>query len=386
MLRLAERSRGHLVSAMQRILCRAGLLLTAAFAALSMPASAHAARAPVSSHAMLYTCCTPLAMKDRIFAESAALGARYVRVDIELSAIFSRPGAPADWRQLDRVIELSRHYRLPVLGIMLGVPTWLSGCPERPRDAPLCAPRDMRVYGQLAGAVAAHARGAIRHWEIGNEPDQSWAFKSGPESYARMLSSAHDAIKRIAPQAQVVMGGVGSPRTAGWAGRVFRTLGADAARKFDIASVHVRGPLRTLPFRLGRWRRVLAAYGFHGPTWVTEHGYPSESGHQDDRSFRGGPAAQAAFLRRSILLLASAGAAEVFVTLRDNLGGRWASEGLVHIGGPPTFPVRRKPAFETVRQLSAARRQPAERFITVGSVITETAIESKELAAPGPAW
>jgi hypothetical protein len=371
---------------MQRTLCRAGLILTAAFAALSMPAGAEAARAPVSSHAMLYTCCTPLAMKDRIFAESSAVGARYVRVDVELSAIFSRPGAPADWRQLDQVIDLSRHYRLPVLGIVLGMPTWLSGCPERPRDAPLCAPRDMRVYGQLAGAVAAHARGAIRHWEIGNEPDQSWAFKSGPESYGRVLSSAHDAIKRVAPDAQVIMGGVGSPRTAGWAVRVFRTPGADAARKFDIASVHVRGPLRTLPSRLGRWRRVLAAHGFRGPIWVTEHGYPAESAHQDDPTFRGGEAAQAAFLRRSIPLLAGAGAAEVFVTLRDNLGGRWASEGVVHIGGPPTFPVQRKPAFEAVRQLTAARRQPAEPFMTVGSAITETAIESRRLAAAGSAW
>jgi hypothetical protein len=370
---------------MRRILCRVALLLTAACAALLSPDAAQGSGAPVSSHAMLYTCCTPPAMKERIFAESRALGADYVRVDVELSAIFSRPGGPADWRQLDSVIELSRRYRLPVLGIMLSIPPWLSACSANIPDAPLCAPRDMHVYGELTGAVAAHARGTITHWEIGNEPDESWAFKSGPESYARMLGSAHDAIKRAAREAQVVIGGIGSPRSVGWAGRVFRTPGVDAARKVDIASVHLRGPLRGLGRQLERWRRALAKYGFRGPTWVTEHGYPADSRHQDDPHFRGGAAAQAAFLRRSVPLLANAGAGQVFVTLRDNLGGRWASEGLIHIGGPPTYRVHRKPAFQTIRHLAAPHGPPAPPLITVGSWITR-AIGVSGLAAPMRLW
>jgi hypothetical protein len=354
---------------MQRTMCRAAFILAAAVAVLVVPGAAHAARAPVSSHAMLYTCCTPPTMKGRIFAESRALGAGYVRVDVELSAIFGRAGGAADWRELDRVIQLSRQYSLPVDGIILSIPPWLSSCPNSQRKAPLCAPRDIATYGELAGRVAAHARGTIRHWEIGNEPDESWAFKGGPESYARMLASAHDAIKRAAPEDQVLMGGVGHPRSAAWAGRVFGTPGAVAARKFDIGSVHVRGPLRDLASQLRRWRRTLSAHGFHGPIWVTEHGYPSERRHQDDPHFRGGPSAQAAFLRRSIPLLAGAGADQVFVTLRDNLGGRWASEGVLDIGGPPAYAVHRKAAFDAIRRLTSTRRAPEEPLMSVGSMV-----------------
>jgi polysaccharide biosynthesis protein PslG len=361
---------------MQHTACRAAVLVITAFAAVfTAPtvSTATAARAPVSSHAQLYTCCTPLPMKQRIFAESRELGANFVRVDIELSAIFSRRGRAAGWRQLDQVIELSRHYRLPVVGIVLSTPGWLSSCPAS-RNAPLCAPRDMRAYGELVGAVAAHARGKITHWEIGNEPDESWAFKSGPESYARMLTSAHDAIKHAAPDARVAIGGLGSLRSVGWLGRVFRTPEANAARTFDIASVHVRAKLRDLAHELRRWRRVFARYGFRGPIWVTEHGYSSDSRHQDDPRFKGGPGAQASYLRRSIPALASAGAGQVFVTLRDNLGGRWASEGLETIGGPPPYPARRKPAFATIQRLTGAGRPPAAPLTSVGPWITGLAI------------
>lgn len=355
---------------MQHTLCRAALILAAAVTVLVAPGAVHAARSPVSSHAMLYTCCTSPTMKERIFAESRALGADYVRVDVELSAIFGRgAGGPPDWRELDRVIRLSRRYSLPVDAIILSIPPWLSSCPNRPRSAPLCAPRNILSYALLAGRVAAHARGTIRHWEIGNEPDESWAFKGGPESYARMLSSAHDAIKRAAPEAQVLMGGVGHPRSTAWAKRVFSTSGTDAARRFDIGSVHIRGPLRDLASQFRRWRRTLSAHGFHGPIWVTEHGYPSESRHQDDPGLRGGQSAQAAYLRRSIPLLAGAGAGQVFVTLRDNLQGRWASEGVLDIGGPPADAVRRKAAFDAVRRLTAARRPPEKPLATVGSTV-----------------
>jgi hypothetical protein len=44
--------------------------------------------APVSSHAMVHTCCTSAAMKERIFAESKAMGARFIRVGVELHGIF----------------------------------------------------------------------------------------------------------------------------------------------------------------------------------------------------------------------------------------------------------------------------------------------------------
>ncbi|MGH2781648.1 MAG: hypothetical protein ACRDLA_09615, partial [Thermoleophilaceae bacterium] len=145
---------------------------------------------PLSSHAMVHTCCTPPALKERIFAEAAASGAEFVRVDVELSAIFEADGTRErpDWRRLDEVIRLARRHDVELLGVLLSLPTWLSDCPERGADAPRCAARDPAEFGRLAAEVAAHARGSIDHWEILNEPDAEWAFKGEPEDYARMLS------------------------------------------------------------------------------------------------------------------------------------------------------------------------------------------------------
>ena len=96
------------------------------------------------------------------------------------------------------------------------------------------------------------------------------------------------------------------------------------------------------------WRQLLRKYGFAGPIWVTEHGYPADPAFQWDPAYRGtdaatGAAAQASLLRRSIRLLGQVGAEQVFVTLRDNLWGEFLSEGIVHIDeSQPTYPATRQ--------------------------------------------
>jgi len=328
--------------------------------ASTVPASAQAA--PISSAAQLYTCCTTDGLQVRMFEEAEASGAEYVRVDVELHAIFEAAADQPDWSRLDRMIELAKRHDVKLLAIVRGTPNWLSECPDRGERANLCAPRDPQAWGRLAGEVAAHARTSIDHWEILNEPDARWAFLGDAEDYARMLSAAYDAIKARAPDARVVFGGVERPREHAWITRVFATPGADAAQKFDIAAIHLRLRLRNelveIAEWLTAWRQLLQKHGFAGPIWVTEHGYPADPAFQWDPAYRGtdvatGAAAQAALLRRSIRLLGQVGAGQIFVTLRDNLWGEFLSEGIGHIDeSQPTYPATRKPAFAAVRDLA----------------------------------
>jgi hypothetical protein len=291
---------------------------------------------------MVHTCCTPPAMKELIFAEAKAMGARFIRVDVELSGIFG-PGAP-DWARLDAVLELSRRYELPVLGML--------------RSPPSSVPvHDAEGIADLAGQVAARAREAIVHWELFNEPNADWGFSGTPEDYARVLRATHDAIKRRAPEAKVVLGAVMVPGGPSWLARVVATPGADAVHAFDIAAVNLRDAARRLPGQLVAWRTMLAGLGFTGPIWVTEHGYPADSTFQNDPAFQGGETAQARFVAEGILGLGEAGVGEVFVTLRDNVFlpdpffDRFLTEGVVAIGDAPPHPVRRKPAFAAVRRV-----------------------------------
>src|SRR5215211_5361868 len=328
-------------------------LLAGGAAAVPPPAPA----APVSSHAELYTCCLPQAFKERIFQESAALGATYIRASVEMSTIFTTPDGPPDWRGLDEVIALSRRYHVRVLGILLETPTWLSTCPTAAQPGH-CPPRDLGAYGALAGRIAAHARGVIGHWQILNEPWHSERFTGTPEDYGRLLSVSNDSIKRAAPEDLVVIGNTYvSVFDRAWSRRVFATAGA--RRKYDIGAVDLRRGLSYVAGGLRAWRRFLAGEGFRGPVWVTEHGYPADQVFQDDPSLADGDAAQARYLRRSLRDLDAAGAAEVFVTLRHRSSDMWVSEGIIDFGDPPTYPAIRKPAFYTVRSWAAewTRRQ-----------------------------
>ena len=325
-------------------------------------AATPAAAAPISSAAQLFTCCSPEGLQERLFEEAEASGAEYVRVDVELHGIFGAAADQPDWSHLDRMIELAKRHDVKLLAIIRGTPSWLSDCPGRGAKSSICAPRDPGMWGRLAGEVAAHARGSIDHWEILNEPDARWAFLGSAEDYARMLSASYDAIKARVPEANVVFGGVERPREHDWITRVFATPGAHAAQKFDLAAVHLRLRLRNelgeLAAWLIEWRQLLQRYGFAGPLWVTEHGYPADPAFQWDSAYRGtdaatGAAEQAALLRRSIPLLAQVGAAQIFVTLRDNLYGEFLSEGIVHIDeSQPTYPATRRPAFGVVRDLA----------------------------------
>jgi hypothetical protein len=328
------------------------LRLLVALGALAMANPAHAV--PVSAHAMLHTCCTAKPMEERVFSEASALGSAYIRVDVELSAIFEGPGgakrATPDWSGLDEVMRLSKKYDLPVLGILLAPPRFVSACPERP-DPSRCPAADTGEFGALAGAVAEHAAGTISHWEIVNEPDGAWAFYGTPEQYAAMLSAAYDGIKARAPNAKVVLGGLMRPHKPSWLERVFAAPGADALHKFDIANIHLRGPVGAVVRRYGEFRSWLAKRGFTGPLWVTELGYPADPAFQTDPAYKRGDPSQAAYLTQTLVGLGEVGAPEVFVTLRDEGAGKYASEGLEHIDEAAGYAVSRRPAFAAVRRV-----------------------------------
>ena len=169
-----------------------------------------------------------------------------------------------------------------------------------------------------------------------------------------MLSAAYDGIKARAPDAKVVLGGLMRPHEPGWLERVFATPGADAIHKFDIANIHLRGAVDAVVRRYGEFRAWLARRGFSGPLWVTEHGYPADPAFQDDPAYAGGDASQAAYLTQTLVGLGEVGAPQVFVTLRDQPGGEYATEGVEHIDETPATPCRAPPV---VRGGGAGRRR-----------------------------
>jgi len=335
--------------------------LIAALSVALVSAADGSGAGPYSAHSMTYTCCSPLGQRQQAFVEAKAMGAAYIRVDVELNGIVERSAdgtVTLDWTHLDEVTALSRKVGLPVLGIIRGTPGFLSSCPGSPSEA-RCPPGDPGSWAAYAAEIAAHARNEIGVWQIWNEPDSRWSFEGTPGQYAATLTASYRAIRTRVPAARVVLGGVSDVSAVDtWLAPMLATQRADAVRSFDIAALHVRGALRAMAGEVARFRSFLAHRGRKGvPVWVTEHGYPGDRAYQGDPGYRGGEAAQAAYLRDSVPAIVRAGAAQVFVTLRDGwaseFGGSspFLTEGLIHIDQAWPHRVRRKPAFGVMRWL-----------------------------------
>ena len=324
---------------------------------LGLSGVAFADQNPVGAHSMLQLNSPPSFMQ-AMFAEAAGMHASVIRLDVAPALVFTDESQTPDFSGLNEVMTLSAEYHLRVIGDLLTIPSWIAAC-QTPVDISQmdrCGTDDLAEYGSMIAQIVTHADPVIRDWEIWNEPDTGEFFNGTPQQYALMLRAAHDAIKGIDPRANVLLGGISGISGQSWLAQVFATPGADAGQAFDIANVHERGRLDSLAPDIESWTRFLAGYGFHGPLWVTEHGYPSDPAFQYDPSYAAGPASQAAYLTASVPTLVDAGASEVFVTERDNLGGQFASEGVLggDVADPPVADpeVVEKPAYSAVRAIA----------------------------------
>jgi hypothetical protein len=354
--------------------CLAAACMLATVFGLTAPArsaaSGYPPDNPIGVHSMLYVN-DPLGAKQAMFEQAAAIGASEIRLDIALENVFPTPDGPPDWSGVDQYMTLARQYRLRVLADLLTTPSYMAGCPAgTPFDQTYrCAPTDPVLWGRDAGLIAAHTRGVIDDFEIVNEADGGWAFLGSPQQYGEMLAASYESIHRADPGARVALGGLMNIGRGGreWMNAVLASLGPDPASHFDIANIHVRTTPAQARAAVARWRRYFVAKHFTGPLWVTETGYPADPAQQTDPSYRGGPAAQARYLSAVIPAMLGAGAAKVFVTERDALSGRYASEGVLDSDDPLTADPQftRRPSFYAVQRLGrciellSGRRKPS---------------------------
>jgi hypothetical protein len=342
---------------------------------------------PIGAHSMLQLNDPPSFMA-AMFAQASAMHASAIRLDVAPSIVFPGSLGAPDFTGLDEVVSLAQTYHLRVLGDLFTIPDWMADCavPTDSVDVDRCAPGSEAQYASAISQIVTRADPVIRDWEIWNEPDTGAYFDGTPQQYALMLRTAHDAIKAVDPAADVLFGGISGTASMSWLAQVFATPGADAAHAFDTADIHERADLWQLAPDIAAWKRFLISFGFSGPLWVTEHGYPGAAAYQYDPGYVGGETAQASYLAASIPTLVDAGAEEVFVTERDNLGGQFASEGV--LGGDVSDPpapdpqVVRKPAFAVVRgiadcYLASARGCPGQPPVVSPTAVALPATEPR---------
>ncbi len=223
-------------------------------------------------------------------------------------------GVPTDFSALDRMVALAAAHRLTVLPEILDAPTWDG---EAHRGAVVRLPRTpepyaaflaglVRRYGSSGSFWSAHPsvpRFPITMWQIWNEPDLAtfWPAQPFATRYVALLRAAHDAIKSVDPDAQVVLGGL---TNYSWSdlGQIYQVPGARSL--FDVVAAHpyTQTPQGVVTI-LGYVRRAMNQAGdSRKPMIADEVGWPSALGktrvarNQDFATTEAGQAANIAAL------------------------------------------------------------------------------------------
>jgi hypothetical protein len=309
--------------------------------------------ANLGSHAMLYLNTDP-ALQEAMFRASAEAGVRYLRMDFATSIVFA-DGKP-DFEPVERVNALAATYGIEVLGVITTTPWYIAACPGGRTDhLDRCGPArgNERTWRRMVKRIVRRAPD-VRHWELGNEPDNGASFIGGPAEYARWAALAADGIRAASPGASIALGGP-ARLDATFLSAALHDSRYALIDRINVATVHLRGTLASVQTQLAAARATYARLGFSGPLWVTETGYPSRSSHQWDPAFTGGPRDQARWLARGLRALIDGGADAVFVSFRDNhefgRGSPFGSEGLLR------WPrLKPKPAYAAVRRLAGLTR------------------------------
>ena len=173
-----------------------------------------------------------------------------------------------------------------------------------------------------------------------------------------MLRRTYDAIKTVAPENQVLLGGITTRKASrDWLARVFATPAADAAHRFDIANIHLRGGLNTLTKTMARVRAQFAHQHFRGrsgsPNTATRPP-PATNATLTTKAANGHRPATCNSRYQCCFAPAPSKSSSPYATApRLEFGdSKFASEGVLRPASDEPYPVRRKRSYWLVRRLA----------------------------------
>ena len=216
------------------------------------------------------------------FADLAALGVRWARVDLRWNRV--EAGGPAvaagggNWAEMDRIVAAAARHEIRLLPIVGFTPSWASASGETwalPDTAPFA--------DYFAAVLRRYPR--IPAWELWNEPNYSAFAKPFPDpaGFVEFLRTAHRVRAQVGSTAKLISGGL-APGTEidiiPWVKEMSRLGGLElidglGVHPYSSAAPNTRGAWM---MRLEDLHNGLAFVG-HGDLklWLTEYGAPVSS-------------------------------------------------------------------------------------------------------------
>jgi hypothetical protein len=245
-----------------------------------------------------------------------------------------------DFSQLDEVLAMAAaNNATDILFTLAGTPEWAAtvkgdtSCKYRQNGPGFCQPPvDLNADGSgsdqhwedFVTAVATHAAGRIRYWEVWNEPSDHTQWKGTVAQLARMASDAGRIIKSIDPAALIVSP---APVTGDYT-FMWQFLNLGGASAVDVLALHgyvsEGQPPESVLSNISGIRMAAAESGVSSkPVWDTEGSWGRNVNLPD-------PDGQAAFLARFYLLKQGAGISRFWWYAWDNTsaGTLWSPSGI----------------------------------------------------------
>jgi hypothetical protein len=254
---------------------------------------------------------------DRQLDLMVASGVESLRVEADWAAMQPSQGGSINFTPLDRIVGPAASRGITILPVIDRTPTWDALKPgdigSAPRsDAPFAVfvAALARRYGPHGTFWAAHPTlqpQPIRTWQIWNEPDFTsyWSEQPFAPSYVRLLAAVRPALRRVDPQANIMLAGL-PDFSWQYLAQIYRVPGA--RRLFDSVAIHpYTAQARGVIIILSRARAVMDRYGDRPkPILATEVSWPSSAGRATNAfGFGTTVAGQTSRLRAMMPLLAA---------------------------------------------------------------------------------
>lgn len=207
-----------------------------------------------------------------------------------------------DWESLDGWLHVAETHHVDVLYTFGGIPSWASGDVEDPKcrewhtPGSCHPPSDLREDGSgtdqtwkdFVTAIAQHAHGRIKYWELWNEPHNLFFWNGTMAQMVRMAQDLRTITKSIDPEAVIVSPGTAwenlHPETGkpAWNGLIWtdQFLAAGGKNYIDVVATHgyLHGQCpggsfdaNQIEIRTGLVRSIMQKNGVANmPLWSTE--------------------------------------------------------------------------------------------------------------------
>jgi endo-1,4-beta-mannosidase len=164
-------------------------------------------------------------------------GVKWVRFDFIWGNIEQKRGV-YNWSNYDYVVNDINSKGMQVLALVTqwGAPTWELTNPSN-YWSPAKNPTD---FGTFTKALAAHYKGKISLYEIGNEPNltEFWPPIPNPGAYTKLLISGYNGVKSVDPTDKVISAGLSVDDVDGGMTFLQNMYNNGAKNHFDYLGFH----------------------------------------------------------------------------------------------------------------------------------------------------